>query len=184
MAPCVQDHTVQHFGHAIGIAHLLLIADHVLEQGHLLHFLETPLPDRPVRRLRRDQQKRRMVPIGRLHRRHEIGDARPVLRDHHAHPARSAGEAVRHHAARSLMRAVPEGDARLGEQVRNRHEGRSDDAEGIVDAMHLQHLHESLFRRHPHGSSPPGVIAPERGVSLPFLSATRPRSLGPENRAA
>src|SRR5690606_41890158 len=58
-APGLLDHPVQHLGHPRGVADLLLVADHVLEQGHLLDFLEAALPDRPVRRLRRDQEHRR-----------------------------------------------------------------------------------------------------------------------------
>ena len=134
-----------------GIAHLFLIAHHVLEQRHLLHFLEAALADGAVGGLRRDQQQRRVVPVGGLHRRHEIGDARPVLGDHHAHLAARAGEAIGHHAARAFVGAVPEGDAGLGEQVGNRHEGRADDAESMLDAVHLQNLDEGLFGGHAHG---------------------------------
>ena len=52
-----------------GIAHLLLIADHVAEQRHLLDFLEAALADGLVGGLRRHQQHRRVVPVGGLDRR-------------------------------------------------------------------------------------------------------------------
>ena len=39
------------------IAHLLLIADHLLEQRHLRHFLEAALADGLVGRLGRHQQQ-------------------------------------------------------------------------------------------------------------------------------
>ena len=41
-----------------------------------------------------------------------------------------------------------------GEQVRDRHHRRADDAEGMLDAVHLQDLDEGLFGGHAHGKSP------------------------------
>jgi hypothetical protein len=94
----LEDHAVQHLGHAGRVAHLFLVGDHVLEQLHLLDFLEAALADGLVGRLRRDQQQRRVVPVGGLHGGDEIGDAGAVLGDHHRHLAGGAGVAVGHHA--------------------------------------------------------------------------------------
>jgi hypothetical protein len=82
----------------------------------------------------------------------EIGDAGAVLSDHHSHLAGGARVAIGHHAARAFMRAVPESDARLWKEVRNRHEGRPDDAEGMGNAVHLQHFHKGFFGGHFHGA--------------------------------
>ncbi len=122
MALGIHDHAVQNFGHARWVAHFFLIANHVLKQRHLLHFLEATLPNGFIRSLRRDQQKWRVVPISGLHGRHKIGNARPILRNHHAHFARRTGKAISHHAARTFMRAIPERDARFRKNIRNRHE--------------------------------------------------------------
>ncbi len=146
----VHDDAVEDLGHTRRIPDFFLVAHHVLEQGHLFHFLETALPDRPVGRLRRDQQQRRMVPVGGLHRRHEIGDTGAVLGNHHRHLAGSARVAVGHHTAGTFMGAVPERDAGLGEKVRDRHEGRTDDPEGMGDAMHLKDFDEGFFGGHFH----------------------------------
>ena len=144
------NHAVQHFSHARRIANLLLIADDVGEQAHLLHFLKAALTDRLVRRLRGHQQHRRVVPIGGFDRRHEVGDAGAVLGDRHAHLARRAGVAVGAHAGVALMRAVPELDAGFRKQIRNRHHRRTDNAERMLDTMHLKHFDEGFFRRHLH----------------------------------
>ena len=144
------DHAIEHLGNTRGIAHFFLIADHVAEQRHLLHFLEAALTDCFVRRLRRHQQHRRMVPVCGLDRRDEVGDARAVLRDRHGDLAGGARIAVADQRAVALVRDVPERDAGLGKQVRNRHEGRTNDAESMFDAVHLQYFHEGFFRRHLH----------------------------------
>ena len=119
----LRDDPVQRFGHAGGIAHLFLIANHVLEQLHLFDFLEPALPDRLVGSLRGDQQKRRVVPVGGLDRRHKVGDAGAVLGNHHRHLAGSAGVAIGHHARIAFMCRVPERNPRFRKQVRNRHHG-------------------------------------------------------------
>ena len=147
----LEDNAVQDLGDAGGVADLLLVADHVAEQGHLLHLLEAALPDGPVRRLRRHQEHRGVIPVGRLDRGDEARDAGAVLGDGHGHLARGPRVAVGHQAAVGLVRHVPEGDAGLREEVGDRHEGRSDDAEGVLDAVHLQHLHEGFLGGHPHG---------------------------------
>ena len=175
MPPGLQDTAVQHLGHARRIAHFFLIGDHVGKQRHLLDFLKTTHPDGLVRRLRRHQQQGRVVPIGCLHGRDEIGDPRPVLGDHHAHLAAGAGIAIRHHPARAFMRAIPERDARLREQVRNRHEGRSDDAKGMFNAMHLQDFDKGLFGGHAHRVSPHSTRS-ALGPLRPFTPAA-PASL-------
>ena len=144
------DDAIEHFRDARGIAHLFLIADHVAEQRHLLDFLEAALPDRLVRRLRRHQQHRRVIPVGGLDGGDEVRDARAVLRDRHRDLAGRARIAVADQAAVGLVRDVPECDAGLGKQIRDRHECRTDDAEGMLDAVHLQDFHEGFFRRHLH----------------------------------
>ena len=149
----IHDDAVEDFGDAVGIAHLFLIADHVLEQRHLLDFLEAALADGAVGGLRRHQQQRRVVPVGGFHGGDEVGDAGTVLGDHHRHLAGGPGVAIGHHAARALVGAIEEGDAGLGEQIRDRHEGRADDAEGNLDSMHLQNLDEGLFGGHAHSVS-------------------------------
>ena len=180
-APRLLDHPVQHLGDPHRVAHLLLVADHVAEQRHLLDLLEAALADRPVRRLRRHQEERRVVPVRRLHRRHEVGDPRPVLRDRHRHPPGRPRVAVRHHPGVALVGAVPEGDARRREQVRDRHHRRADDPEGMGDPMPLQHLHEGLFRRHPHrmcslsGRKPTGPPPPMPTALSARASSGRPR---------
>ena len=150
LADGVLDHPVQHLRHAGGIAHLLLVADHLLEQRHLRHFLKPALPDGLVGRLRRHQQQRGVVPVGGLHRRHEIGDAGTVLGDAHGDLAAGPRVAVAHEAGIALMRDIPEGDPGLREQVRYRHEGGADDAEHMLYAVPLQHLHECFFGCHFH----------------------------------
>ena len=52
----LRDDAGQNLGDTGGIAEFFLIGDHVLEQLHLLDFLETALTDGLVRGLRRDQQ--------------------------------------------------------------------------------------------------------------------------------
>ncbi len=112
------DHAVQHLGDADRIAHLLLVADHVAEQRHLLDFLEAALADGPVGRLRRHQQHRRVVPVGGLDGGDEARDAGSVLGDRHRHLAGRARVAVADQAAVGLVRDVPEGDAGLRETGR------------------------------------------------------------------
>ena len=153
-APGLLDDAVQNLRHPRRVAHLLLVADHLLEQLHLRDFLKPALPDRLVRGLRRHQQERRVVPVGGLDRGHEIGDAGAVLRDRHRHLAGGARVAVGAHAGIALMRAVPELDAGGREQVRDRHHRRADNSKCMLDPMHLQNLHERLFRRHLHSMSP------------------------------
>ena len=48
------------------------------------------------------------------------------------------------------MGAIPELDARCREQIRDRHHGRPDDAEGMLDAMHLEDFDEGLLSGHFH----------------------------------
>ncbi len=151
----LHDDAVQRLGDAGRIAHFFLIGDHVLEEGHLLNFLETALTDGFVRGLRRDQQQRRVVPVSGFDRRHEVGDAGAVLGDHHRHLAGGACVSVGHHASVTLMRRVPEGDPGLWEEIGDRHHGRADDPEGVLNAMHLQRFYESFFGRHFHRGVPP-----------------------------
>ena len=151
------DHAIQHFRNAGGVSNFLLIADDVSEKAHLLHFLEAALTDGLVCGLRGDQQQWRMVPVGGLDRRHEVGDAGSVLRDGHRHLARGARVAVGAHARVALVRAVPELDASFREQIRYWHHRRSDNAESVLDAVHLQHFHKGFFGRHFHCAHPPAV---------------------------
>ena len=158
-APRLLDHPVEHLGDAGRIANFLLIADHVLEQRHLFDFLEAALPDGLVGRLRRHHQHRRVIPVGRLDRGDEAGHARSVLRHGHRHLAGHARIAVGDQRRVALVRTVPEGDAGFRKQVGDRHHRRADDAEGMLDPVHLQDFDEGLFRRHLHGAlSHPGFL--------------------------
>src|SRR6266404_2684229 len=145
------DDPIQNLRYATRIANFLLIADDIAEQGHLFELLEASLTDGTVRRLRGDQQHRRMVPISGLDGGHEPRDARPVLRDRHRHLPGRARVAIADETAVRLVRHIPEGDSGLPKEIGNRHERRADDAEGVLDAVHLQHLHEGFFRGHLHG---------------------------------
>ena len=78
------------------------------------------------------------------------GDARPVLCDRHRDLSGRAGVAVANESAVGLMRDVPEGDAGLWKQIGNRHEGRTDDAKGVLDSVLLQHLYEGFLSGHLH----------------------------------
>ncbi len=149
-APCLLDDPVEDFGNAARIAHFLLVADHLLEHRHLVDFLEAALADGLVGRLRRDHEQRRMVPVGRLHRRDETGHTGAVLADRHRHCAGRPAEAVGHHAGIGLVGTVPEPDARLRKQVRYGHHRRADDPERMLDAVHLQDFYKRLFGRHFH----------------------------------
>ncbi|CAI8428282.1 MAG: Uncharacterised protein [Rhodospirillaceae bacterium] len=131
------DYPVQHFGDPRRVAHFFLVADHVLEQRHLLDFLEAALTDGLVRGLRGHQQQRGVVPVGGLDRGDEVGDARAVLRDRHGHLTGRTAVTVRRHPGVTLVRTVPELDPSLREEVRDRHHGRADDPEGMLDSMHL-----------------------------------------------
>ena len=94
-----------------------------------------------------------MIPIGRLDRRDEIGDARTILGDRHGHLAAGACVAIANDARIGFMGTIPEGDAGLRKQVGNRHHCRADNSERVLDPVHLQDLHKRFFRRHFHGSS-------------------------------
>jgi hypothetical protein len=95
-----------------------------------------------------------VVPVGGLDGSDEARHAWSILGDRHRHLAGRARIAVADQAAVGLVRDVPEGDAGLGKEVGDRHEGGADDAEGVLDAVHLQHFHERFFRGHPHGIRP------------------------------
>mmetsp|Transcript_20641 Transcript_20641/g.48977 ORF Transcript_20641/g.48977 Transcript_20641/m.48977 type:complete len:292 (+) Transcript_20641:1265-2140(+) len=151
------DHAVQHLDDAGVVPHLLLVANAVLEHVHLLHLLKPTLAYGLVRCLRRDQQQRSMIPVGCLHGRQEVGDARPVLCDHHRHLPCCPCVAVCHHSSIALVCTVPEFDACFWEEVRDRHHGRADDAKGVLDAMHLESLHERFLRGHAHRGLPLSV---------------------------
>ena len=179
------DHPVQHLGDADRVAHLLLVADHVREEAHLRDLLEAALSDGPVRRLRRHQEQRRVVPVGGLDRRHEVGDARPVLGDAHRHLAGRPPVAVRHHPGVALVGAVPEGDAGARKEVRDRHERRADDAEGVLDAVPLQDLHEGLFGGHAHGRGLPSPsVAPNASWGRQAVNRQSPGAAGLEDLVA
>ena len=144
------DHAGQHLGHPARVADLFLIGHHVLEELHLLDFLEAALTDRLVCGLRRDEEERRVVPVGRLHGGDEVGDARAVLGDHHRHLAGRAGVAVGHEPGGALVGGVPEGDAGGGEDVRDRHHRGANDPEGVADAVALEDLNEGFLGGHLH----------------------------------
>ncbi len=144
------DHAVENLGDARGVPHLLLIADGVAEHRHLIDLLEAAEADCLVRRLGRHDQHRGVVPVGRLDRGDEVGDAGAVLRDRHGDPAGRAGIAVADQPAVRLVRDVPEGDPRLGEEIRDRHERRPNDPERLIDPVPLENFHERFFCRDSH----------------------------------
>ena len=96
-----------------------------------------------------------MVPVRRLHSGHKAGHTGPVLRNRHRDLARRAGVAITDQTAIGFLRNIPEMDPCFGKQIRNRHEGRSDNAKGMLDTVHLQHFHEGFFSGHFHGGSSP-----------------------------
>ncbi|GAA5628874.1 hypothetical protein Brsp05_04173 [Brucella sp. NBRC 12953] len=151
-APCLLDDTVEHFRDTGWIADLFLIADHILEQCHLFHFLEAALTNGLVGRLRRYQQHWCVVPIGSFDRGHKASHTWPILGNGHAHLACHARIAVADQGRIGLVRAIPEGDARLGKQVGNRHHRRPDNPKCMFNSMHLQDLYERFLRRHLHFS--------------------------------
>ena len=98
-----------------------------------------------------------------------------VLGDRHGDLPGRTGVPVADEAAVRLVGDIPEGNARLGKEIRDRHERRSDDAERVLDAMHLQDLYEGFFSSHlGHGSN----------VLLPRSDAMRPATAGQEQYIA
>ncbi len=136
-APCLLNHPVQHFGNAGRIAHFFLIADHFLEQRHLVHFLKAALTNGLVGSLWRDKQHGRVVPVGRLDSGHEAGHAGAILGNGHAHLAGHTRIAIADQRRIRLMRAIPEGNARLWKKIRHRHHRRADDAKCMFYPVHL-----------------------------------------------
>mmetsp|Transcript_36281 Transcript_36281/g.44762 ORF Transcript_36281/g.44762 Transcript_36281/m.44762 type:complete len:213 (-) Transcript_36281:252-890(-) len=114
---CLLDHTIQDLANARVVPDLLLVAHAIFEHRHLFHFLESTLTDGLVRRLRGHQQQWGVVPIGRLHGRDEVRDARTVLSDHHGHLSSSSGVSICHHACIAFMGTVPKFDACSWEQI-------------------------------------------------------------------
>ena len=76
---------------------------------------------------------------------------RAVLADHHGHFAGRPSETVGAHARVTFVGTVPKRDARCGEQIRNRHHRRTDNAESMFDPVHLENFDEGLFGGHFHG---------------------------------
>src|SRR6185312_6148510 len=148
------DDPIENLRYTIWIAYLLLVRDDVAEQRHLLEFLEPPLADGPVRRLRRDEQHRGMIPISSLDRGHESRHTRAILRDRHGELAGRAGIPIADESTVGLMRNIPEPDARFRKEIRDRHERRANNAKRILDSVQLQHLHEGFFGGHLHCSFP------------------------------
>ena len=124
------DDVVQRLGDVRGIATRLRVGNHVGEDRLRPHLLKHALTDGLVGGRRTDQRQRRGVPAGNLHGGYDVRDAGPVPGDHHALAARGAGVAVGHDAGAAVVRAVPQGDARVREDVQDRHQDRRDDSEG------------------------------------------------------
>ena len=57
------------------------------------------------------------------------------------------------------MGAIPELDARTGEQIRDRHHGRSDNPKGVANAMGLKDFDKGFFGGHLHGGHPLWLFA-------------------------
>ena len=153
----LEDNAVERLGNPARVTDFFLIGNHVLEEGHLLDFLKTALTDGLVGGLRGHQQQRGVVPVRCLHRRDKVGNAGAVLGHHHGHLARGTGVTVCHHASVAFMRRIPEMNTRGGEQIRNRHHGRTDNTKRMFDTMHLKNFDKGLFGRHFHGGNPPAT---------------------------
>ena len=125
-----------------------------------------------------------MVPVRGLDRGHEVRDAGAVLADAHRDLAGGAGVPVAHEAGVALVGDVPEGDPGLREEIRNRHEGGADDAEHVLDAVALQHLHEGFFSRHSHGDSPHSFPFPSRALARLPVGGGCYHPRGPDRPAA
>ncbi len=91
-----------------------------------------------------------MVPVSGFHRGDKTGNAGAVLRDSHRYLSGGARVAVADQSAIGFVRYIPECNPGFGEKIGDRHEGRADNAEGMLDAMHLQDLDEGLFSGHFH----------------------------------
>ena len=152
--PGLENHPVQYFSYSTRIPDFLLITDHLPKHGHLLDFLKSALPDGFVRCLRGDQQHGRVIPVSGLYRSDKTGNTRTVLSDRHTHFASGTCIAVTDQPTVGFMSHIPKLDASLRKQIRDRHESRSDDAEGMFDPMSLKHLYKGLFGCHFHCCSP------------------------------
>src|SRR6185312_4453931 len=99
-----------------------------------------------------------VIPVGGLDGGHEVRDARAVLRDAHRDLSGRTRIAVAYVAAVALVRDVPKGNPGFWEKIGDRHECRADNAKGMLDAVHLQDLHESFFGRHLHRYNPSSAV--------------------------
>ena len=114
----------------------------------LLRLLEAAMAHGGAARLRRDDDHRRMSPIGGGDGGHKIGDARAVLGDAHALAVADAAVAVCHVARALFMGNGNETDARRLEDVEGVHIGRSHDAEYMLHIMGDERLDEGFARCH------------------------------------
>ncbi|KZL01076.1 hypothetical protein PsW74_01868 [Pseudovibrio sp. W74] len=96
-----------------------------------------------------------MVPVGCLDRCYKIGNAWTVLSNRHAHLTGCAGVSIRAHACVTLVGAIPKLDTCGRKEIRNWHHGRTNNAKGVINSVHLKHFYKGLFGRHFHGTSPP-----------------------------
>lgn len=147
---CLKNNPVQDFGDAGCVTDLFLIGNHVLEKSHLLNFLKTALSQGLIRRLRRNQKQRSVIPVGGFYGRNEVCDTRTVLGNHHAEFACRPGIAIGHHPARAFVRAIPKRNPRFWKQIGNRHEGRADNPKRMLNPMPLQDFYEGFLGRHSH----------------------------------
>jgi hypothetical protein len=58
---------------------------------------------------------------------------------------------------------IPEGNARLWEDIGNRHESRTDDTKGMFDSVALKHFHKGFFGGHFHDQDLPEKSASSFG---------------------
>ena len=91
-----------------------------------------------------------MIPVRGHYGCHKICDPRPILCNGHTHFPSNPRIPVSTHAGVTFMRTVPEFDPGSGKQIRYRHHRRTDDAEGMFNAMHLQDFHKCFFGGHLH----------------------------------
>jgi len=96
----------------------------------------------------RNDDDRRVRPIGCGDGRYAIADAGAVLADHHAMAAADAGVAVGHVGGALFMDDGDEADAGGREDVHGIHEGRTHDAEHFGHAIGDQRFDERFRGRH------------------------------------
>ncbi len=147
------------FGDAAGTADVSLVLGDLGEDRQLLGLLEPAEAHGRRAGLRRNGHDRRMGPVGRRDRGHEIRNARSVLADAHALSAAHPRVAVGHVRRALLVHRGDEADAGGRKDVERVHVGRADDAEDVRDPVARQGLDKGFARCHAgHVRGPPELI--------------------------